>query len=87
MKLSVLDNVKSIFFTVLESIENLLKQNSTKKEIGKVFTSTNPKPKKERPPKDVYSYKGSANKAKGSVNTDAATFNHPRKDVPQGRSH
>ncbi len=36
--------------------------------------------------KDRLNYKGSSYKGKGSINTDAATFNRPRK-MPRGRRH
>lgn len=37
--------------------------------------------------KERLNYKGSAYKGKGSINTDAATFNRLRKERPKGRSH
>jgi hypothetical protein len=37
--------------------------------------------------KEIYSFKGSGHNGKGKINRGAKTFNHPRKDLPSGRSH
>ncbi|MCM2351524.1 MAG: hypothetical protein NDI69_15990 [Bacteriovoracaceae bacterium] len=97
MKSTVLDNIRSKFLVVLQSVGNFLnrlpenktwpraksERVDTPNRNKKFFT----KNEKKGIPKEVYGYKGSGYKGKGNVNTDTATFNHPRKDEPRGRLH
>lgn len=100
MKLIILNNVITRMIKVLESVGRVINQNPTVKEAKNIKTSPTlqkpfwkkinasiPKALKQKPSKEVYNYKGSAYKGKGNINTDTATFNHPRKDVSQGRRH
>lgn len=87
-----------IFF--LDAVGRVLNQNPTEEESKRVthspkmrepfwkkFYEAHPKLVKQKAPKKVYSYKGSGYMGKGNINTDAATFNAPRKGVSQGRRH
>ncbi len=42
-------------------------------------------PKKEKKERPALKVQKSTTRAKGKINSDRRTFNHPRKDVPQGR--
>lgn len=98
MKSTVLDNIRSKFLVVLQSLGNFLnklpeQKTGPKTKSERIDTSKNKNKKfftkneKKGIPKEVYGYKGSGYKGKGNVNTDTATFNHPRKDEPRGRLH
>jgi hypothetical protein len=86
MKITILDNVRTRFINILSSIGNYLSREVTEKR-QKYFPQLHTKFVKQHPPKQIYGHKGSGYKGKGSINTDAATFNQPRKDVGAGRSH
>lgn len=94
MNANILENIRSRFLTALQSIENFLdkepeQKKPVKKSDTKVETPKRVYSKKHNQgnQKEVYGHKGSGYKGKGKVNTDAATFNHRRKDEPHGRVH
>lgn len=85
---AVMNDLKDVFLKALNRLGNFInknpelegnvqKQGPVKDKVSRV------QPKKAKKPiqKDVYGHKGSGYKGKGNVNTDAAIFNHPRKDV------
>ena len=94
-----INNVLSRIISTLEAIGKIINETPTaqeKKDIKSSPIQNQPlwkkkndslKPKKIRVAKEVYGHKGSGYKGKGNINTDAATFNHPRKDVSHGRNH
>ena len=88
-------DMKNTFFTVLRNLSELINQTPDKgQKVHTPESSLLQKPpfwarfKSNRPVKDpqrgkqkeVYGPKGSGYKGKGSVNTSATIFNHPRKD-------
>ena len=95
MKANILENIRARFLTALQSIDNFLnKEPEQKKPVDKLDTKTETPNKQiySKNPnrgnkKEVYGHKGSGYKGKGNVNTDAATFNHPRKEEPRGKVH
>lgn len=95
MKANILENIRARFLTALQSIDNFLnKEPEQKKPVGKLDTKTETphkqvysKNQKQGNKKEIYGHKGSGYKGKGNVNTDAATFNHPRKEEPHGKVH
>lgn len=86
MKITIIDNVRTRFIKILSSIGTYLSQEVTEKG-QRYFPQLRTKFVKQHHPKEAYGHKGSGYKGKGSINTDAATFNQPRKDVGAGRRH
>ncbi len=89
MELTVLDNVRKRFMDALNSMVVFFKKNNFKKKRDKNIISSSPLDYSDElvRKKDVLGHKGSAYKGKGSINTDAAIFNRPRKEGPHGRQH
>ena len=102
MKTKLIDKLNTVItrlINILEAVGKVINQTPTAEEQARIKTSPTQreplwKKKKESPKternlvaKQVYGHKGSSYKGKGNINTDAATFNHPRKDVSQGRRH
>jgi hypothetical protein len=80
MKITILDNVRTRFIKILSSIGNYLSREAMEKRQKYFPQLLHSKSVKQHPPKQSH-------KGKGNINTDAATFNHPRKDVGAGRRH
>lgn len=90
MKFKILDNVIRKMINVLESIGKTINQNFTEEEtkkIQKVHSSKQTPWEKKINEPIPEGPQGKSSKAKGNANTDAVTFNHPRKSVSQGRRH
>jgi hypothetical protein len=89
MELTVLNNVRKLFMDALNAMAIFIKKNglNTKREKKNISTPSIDYKDEVVRKKDVLGHKGSAYKGKGSINTDAAIFNHPRKEEPHGRQH
>lgn len=100
MKFIILDNILTRMLNVLEGVGKFINELPTEEETKKMSTSpklrrplwkktktSTPKVLKQKPSKEINTFKGSGYNGKGKINTDAATFNHPRKSVSQGRRH
>ncbi len=76
MKLPLsLSYIKETFIRALKNIKN-------KRDISMpLILKTQKKSKDEAPLKLKKTYKRNSTKAKGSIHSDATTFNHPRKDL------
>jgi hypothetical protein len=96
--MKLIKNIKTTFSAFLGRIGQFLNQTPTVEELKKVQKpnlADNPLEKEERFPKrekfkrhkEVYEHTGSSYKGKGKVNTDSATYNRARKDIPVGREH
>lgn len=94
-----LNTIIDRLITILEAVGKVINQTPSEEEQEQIKTgpslnqplwkkkSDSPQPERIRVAKEVYGHKGSSYKGKGKINTDAATFNHPRKDVSHGRNH
>jgi hypothetical protein len=92
---TIMTPIEKILKTIAEKINLVPKKEETEKarqrmkqisDYGRNEGRVNNKIKKPLK-KEIYSFKGSGHNGKGKVNREAKTFNHPRKGLPQGRSH
>ncbi len=92
---TIMTPMEKILKTIGEKINLVPKKEETDKarqrmkkisHYGRNKGGENPKMKKTIK-KEIYSFKGSGHNGKGKVNKETKTFNHPRKGLPQGRSH
>lgn len=92
MTLTILDNVKRIFFRALNSLDLILTNNNLKNKNSKKYRAkraVSPKISRDNfsRKKEVLGFKGSAYKGKGGVNKDAVMFNRFRKERPPQERH
>ena len=96
--MKIIKNIKTALTSFLGHMGQFLNQTPTEEELKKVHKNNlvnNPLEKEERFPKreklkrhkEVYEHTGSSYKSKGKINTDSATYNRARKDIPVGREH
>lgn len=90
MQITALDNVRKKFMEALNAIGFFLQTDHVKKtKVKKHPKKTAPafphEKRDEKLPQDDLDFKGSGYMGKGHINTDAAIFNRPRKEVPRGR--
>lgn len=96
--MKLINNLKSVLTKILTKVGEFINQTPTEEESKKIKKpnfSENPLDKNDRFPKhekmkgikQVYSHKGSSYKGKGKINTDSATYNRARKDIPVGREN
>jgi hypothetical protein len=95
LMLSVMTPMEKILKAIGEKINLVPKEEETEKARRRMKQTSvyernknGESPKIKKPiKKEIYSFKGSGHNGKGKVNRETKTFNHPRKGLPQGRSH